>query len=258
MRNIIFILTCFFLGKNVNAQIWFHHTIKQSKIQSYGFRLVTVTGNPPVTTNVNLCTDRSGVITVSGGQINVDLWQISDNTTCPNGIDSSTAITSLRIIDGRATYGRPTKVLVLPFKSINLGVNTLPFRFRRSVTQDGTNIKIAATGTTAFQLALNLGYTLGFSQITTRSVTNWSATLGGYFGPSTADLKKETVHNPSTWITNQTNASLTYGINLILARNNLGLVFAYGWENALGTNKKAWVYNGQPYFAFGINTGFMR
>ncbi|WP_020599892.1 hypothetical protein [Spirosoma panaciterrae] len=250
----IFFLTILLVESSVCfGQIRFHHLINKNTITSYGFDLVS--GG----SSVDLCVTRKGIVSVSGGKINVDIWRILDQTTCPNGIDRSTAIGSgLQIVDRRNTYGQPTRVLVLPFSAINLGVNTLPFRIRQKVTVDETGATIPATGTSAFQLAFNVGYTYGFSQITTRAITNWSATIGGYFGPSTADLKKETVKHPSLWTTNQTNATLTYGFNLILARNNFGLVFAYGFEKALGMNKEEWVYNGKPYFGFGINTNFLR
>jgi hypothetical protein len=253
MRAIL-LFTCLSISNICFAQIWFHHTIKQTVINN-GFILVSGTSATPL----DLCTDRSGVVTVSGGFINVDLWQIKNNVTCgSNGIDASKTLTQLRILDGRVTYGQPTKVLVLPFQSFTIGLNSLPFRFRPEVTVRETGAKLSANGTSAFQLGLSIGYTRGKSWITTRGITNWSWTLGPYFGPSTADLKKETVQNPSTWTINQIKATLTYGLNLIFARNNLGLVFAYGYEKALGTNGDQWIYQNKPYFGIGINTSFMK
>jgi hypothetical protein len=232
------------------GQIRFHHRIRMSTIHKYGFNLVTATGTP-----ADLCTMRKGVITVSGGNINVDVWQIKDATTCPNGITLTTPITQLRIVDGRTYFGLPTKVLWLPFQQINIGVNTLPFRYRFPVNQTDST-KTAGLGTTSFQLALNFGYTWGWSAITTRNIFNYSFTLGGYAGPSTTDLKKGVYKDQTKYVLDQTNATMTYGLNLVLARNNLGLVFAYGWETCLGENSEQWVYNEQPYLAFGINTSF--
>lgn len=257
MKKLITIAFVVLMSQSSFAQIWFHHTLDQSRIRSYGFNLVT--GPDGSTVPVDLCVKRSGVVTVSGGKINVDLWSINDAIPCPNGISGSTKIIrDLRIESNRSTYGDPTRVLVLPFQAVNFGVNTIPFRMRKKVTVEESRTEIPSTGAASFSLALNVGYTYGLSQITTRAITNWSATLGVYAGPSTAELKKETVHHPSSWTTNQTNATLTYGVNLILARNSIGLVFAYGWENALGKNKSEWVYNKKPYFGFGINTSFMK
>jgi hypothetical protein len=254
MKTLAFLALIAGFSNSCFGQIWFHHTINQATVKSYGFDLVA--GTPPAP--INLCVGRSGVVNVSGGKINVDIWRILDNTSCANGIDKRTGIDNLQIIDNRTTYGDPTRVLVLPFQAINLGVNTIPFRIRQKAKVEETGLEVPATGTSAFQLALNVGYTYGLSKITTRTITNWSATIGGYIGPSTTDLKKETVKHPSLWTTNQTNATMTYGINLILARNNFGLVLAYGFENALGKNKAEWIYNGKSYFGFGINTSFMR
>lgn len=232
------------------AQIRFHHRIKMKHIKGSGFDLVRGAALTPV----DLCTMRKGTVTLSGGNINVDLWQIKDAVTCNNGIDSSTPITTLKIVDGRATFGRPTKVLWLPFQCINVGVNSLPFRYRFPVKVNNT--EVAGIGTSSFQLAFNLGYTWGWSAITTRVLNNYSVTFGGYVGPSTADLKKGVYKDQTKYVADQTNATMTYGANIIFARNGLGLVFAFGTENALGKNAAQWIYNGAPYFAFGINSSF--
>lgn len=269
MKKILFILFGVFLANLSYSQIWFHHIVNQNKIEKkYGFKLQKVkTIQPSVDTpfqrtiisDVSLCKKRWGVLSLSNNQINFDIWKLNDSTTCgQNGIDSSIGISTLRFTDTRVTYGRPTLVMWVPFQSINLGLNTLPYRRRNTSTQNNGTTIVPSQGTSAFSLAFNAGYTFGWSQITTRAITNWSLTLGGYFGPSTADLRKETVENPSTWITNQTNATINYGFNLILARNNLGLVFAYGIEKAIGSKKEQWIYNNVPYFGFGINTSFMR
>lgn len=255
MKKSILFLTLLFLLTEGFSQIRFHHRIRMSTLKKYGFNLVSVAGAAQA--SVDLCTLRKGTITVSNGNINLDLWQILDKTTCTNGITRSTPITSLRIVDGRTTFGLPTKTLWVPFQSINIGVNTLPFRYRLPVTINDTT-QVNGIGTTSFQLAFNIGYTFGWSAITSRVLNNYSITLGGYFGPATTDLKKGVYKDPSKYVSDQTNASLTYGLNIILARNTLGLVFAYGSENALGKNSGQWIYNGRPYFAFGINTGFGR
>jgi hypothetical protein len=251
-----FLLIVLFVSTQSIGQMRFHHKINPSTIAKFGFEL----RSGPTGAIRTLCQTRKGIITVSGGKIFVDIWQITDGLTCVNGLDSTTSLIGLdlQLTDSRQTLGRPTKILVLPFSAVNIGVNTIPFRLRKKVFINETGTKTPSSGTTGFQLALNAGYTRGFSQITTRSITNWSVTVGAYAGPSTAELKKESVEQPSLWSTNQTNATMTYGLNLILARNNLGLVFAYGFENALGPKRKEWVYNGEPYFGFGVNTSFMR
>lgn len=270
-KKINLVLISLLISNFAFSQIRFHHIVDEAKIQrKYGFtlqKIVTTAPSPATpyetknTTNVSLCNvKRRGVITVSAGQINFDIWQIEDSLSCgDNGIDSSNTLraTQIRFTDSRATLGRPTKVMWVPFQAINLGVNTLPFRYRFPVIlSDGA--KTTGIGTTAFQLAFNAGYTWGWSAINTRLMNNYSITLGGYFGPSTADLKIGVYTDQAKYVSDQTNATLTYGANLILARNSLGLVFAFGTENATGKNGEQWIYNGKPYFAFGINTSFGR
>jgi len=253
------------------GQIYHHHIVDEVEIKrKYGFTLQRVVTTPPDSTtpyetktasDLSLCgVKRKGVISVSGGQILFDVWQITDNLSCgSNGLDSSMSLrqTQIRFTDNRSTLGRPTKVMWVPYRAINLGVNTLPFRYRFAVkTSDTTTV--SGIGASSFQLAFNVGYTWGWSAITTRALTNYSITLGAFTGPATTDLKKNVYKDPSKYVSDQTNATLTYGLNLIVARNNLGLVFALGAERALGVNSNEWIYNRKPFFAFGINTSFGR
>ncbi len=269
MKKTILILFGFVFSNLIISQIRFYHIVDEQKMQNkYHFTLKKTVTTPPsaltpyetkTTTTVTLCgVKRKGIITVSGGQINFDIWQIRDNINCGvSNIDSTTSLslTQIKFVDDRVTLGRPTYVMWVPFQAINIGVNTLPFRYRLPVTlSDGT--KTTGTGTSAFQLALNIGYTFGWSAINTRNINNYSITFGAYIGPSTTDLKKNTYKDQTKYISDQTNATLTYGANMILARNNLGLVFAFGTENVTGLNSEQWIYNGKPYFAFGINTSF--
>lgn len=234
------------------SQVLFHHKLSTSRLTRFGFRLVDQAGNAK-----DLCTTRNGVISVSGGKISFDLWQIQDANTCPNGIDATSTITPLSIVQNRATFGDPTLILRVPYQAVTIGVNTLPFRYRFKVKPNDSTT-ISGTGTSSFSLALNAGYTFGISSITTRAINNYSFTVGAYVGPSTTDLKKNVYKDPSKYVSDRTVATMTYGVNIILARNNLGLVFALGWEKALGTNGDQWVFNNEPYFGFGINTSFGR
>jgi hypothetical protein len=236
----------------LTAQIRFHHILSQKKLDKYGFVLVGDSEHL-----IEMCTSRKVNLSVSNGSINVDVWRIIDNTNCENGLDKNTSIDKkLQIRDNRKKYGDATKVLVLPFKTWTYGLNSIPFRYRGSEKNNAN--EIPSTVTSSFQLAVNFGRTYGLSQITSRGITSWSVTGGLFFGPSSAELKKETVQDPSMWTTNQTNPTLTYGLNIILARNNFGLVFAYGFDNALGKNSDKWIYDNKPWFGFGVNTSFLK
>jgi hypothetical protein len=252
MKTLTTITLYFFLLSTncVLGQFKFNHKISQSKIDSYGFNL----HNGSEITKI--CGEKKCVVSVSSaGAINVDFWEINDNS-CDGGVTSTTTRRRLELKEKENTFGSPVNVIKLPFQCWTIGLNTLPFRYR--MPQTVNNIEIAGTTTSNFNLAVNFGKTWGKSLITNRGITNYSFTTGFFAGPSSADLKKETVKNPTSWTTNQTNATFTYGLNFVLARNNLGLVFALGFDKALGKNSTEWIYDNKPWFGFGVNTSFLR
>lgn len=254
MKSLLILTVLFIQSQTCYSQLWFRHYLSDDRIENWGFTLQST----PTGELVCLCRSWKGIITVASGNINVDLFSREGEPPKDNCITGKSKVTPLKLIDNRYIYSLPTRVLWVPFTAVNFGLNTLPFRVRKSVTVDETGAKIPAAGTTAFSLALNVGFTLGWSQVTTRSLNNYSFTFGAYCGPSTADIKKETVKYPSRLTTAYTAATMTYGLNIIFARNNLGLVFAYGWESVMGDSGKDWLYNKQPYFGFGVNTSFMK
>lgn len=238
-----------------------HHILHDDRIGDY--QLYTSDG-----VQVNLCAKTKGLITVnSAGEILFDVYSIT-STTCAyvaatpyNPLSPQSPYKKLVFIDqvdknGTRTFGSPLQVLRVPFWGYTLGLNSLPFRVRGSVEQNG--VSIPTTGTTGFQLAVNVGYTRGVSWITRRGVTDWSYTAGVFVGPAVTDLKKETVQDPTTWVGTQTTPTVTYGTSIVLARNNFGVVLAWGFENAVGKNHGEWIYNNRPYFGFGVNTSFMK
>lgn len=241
-----------------HGQIRFRHKVSDSSIAEYNFlmRLGSDT--------VRLCGSRKGVISVSGGRIFFDMWQVTPPfVQCPDvivngdtivGINQNTPYGSIEIVDGRATFSDPTQVLVVPFATWSIGVNSIPVRIRGREKVEET--KIPSTVTSAFSLAVSLGRTWGLSQVTTRAITNWSITAGAFIGPSTAELKKETVKESATWGTNKTNLTITYGLNVVFSRNNFGILIAYGWDNCVGSKHSQWIYDEQPWFGFGVNAGF--
>ena len=268
IKGILLLIFVLLISIYSKGQIRYHHIVDAEKIEKkYGFILQSVqetsptsgAPGPPAVTVVNLCVPRKGVVSITNGMIKFDLWQITDSITCgPNPIDRHTALTTLRFSENRKSFGEETKVMWIPFRAISVGVNTLPFRIRGAATQNNGTTRVPATATSSFALAVSGGYSIGWSQFTTRNMVNWSVTVGAYAGPSTVELNKATVQNPGTWTDNRTNASLSYGLNLVFARNNLGLVVAVGGEHALGTNNRQWIYNHVPYLGFGINTSSLK
>lgn len=210
------------------------------------------------TTIVRLTTTTKGLIAVSNGKISFDPWQI---TSFPSvvpadrlAIDVNTPI-PLELKDGRQKISDPTKVLWVPYRHITSSINSIPFRYRAKRLLADT-VHATGTVTTAFSLAISVGQTWGWSHITTRARNDFSFTLGGFIGPSSVDLKKETVKTPGSFVAGRTNPVLSYGITIILARNGLGVLLAYGFDNAFGKFGNDWIYDKMPWFGFGVSASF--
>lgn len=209
------------------------------------------------TSVVRLTATTRGIINVTSGKITFDPWQITNFVSASTGIndvDESTAL-PLELRDDRRFIGEPTKVLVVPYKHYTLSLNSIPFRYRgRRILAD--TVHSDATVTTAFNLALSFGHTWGRSHITTRARNDLSFTLGAFIGPSSAELKKENVKNPSVFVAGRTNPVLSYGINAIFARNGFGVLLAIGFDNAFGKYGNDWIYDNRPWLGFGISASF--
>lgn len=189
-----------------------------------------------------------------------DPWQVTQFQPVPQGmlnpVDASTPV-PLEIKDGRMSIYQPTKMLKVPYKHFTIGINSIPFRYRsRRVLHD--SVVAHGTATTSFNLALNLGYTWGYSSITTRARNDYSFTLGVFTGPSTVQLTSSNVVNaPNFTAGNSTNAVLSYGINAIFARNGLGIMISVGADKALGSYGNKWIYDNIPWIGLGVAANFL-
>lgn len=210
------------------------------------------------TTIVRLSATTKGIISVSGGKIMFDPWRITEFTNPiaadPLEVDQNTPI-PLELKDGRQKISDPTKSLWVTYRHKTISINSIPFRYRgRTVLAD--TVHSTGTVTTAFSLAISFGQTWGWSHITTRARNDLSFTLGAFVGPSSVDLNKETVKTPASFVAGRTNPVLSYGINLIFARNGLGVLLAYGFDNAFGKFGNDWIYDKKPWFGFGVSASF--
>ena len=93
------------------------------------------------------------------------------------------------LTDNRKTLGETTRVLKIPFNAWTFSVGTTPMRFRAKT--DSSSSTVSAT----LSLSLGFGYTFGCSQITGRSINNYSVTVAPFIGLATAELKKENSYN---------------------------------------------------------------
>jgi hypothetical protein len=212
---------------------------------------------PLSTTMVRLTAKTKGIITVSSGKINFDPWQIISFASVPAGlldVDATTTV-PLELKDGRQRITDPTRVLRVPYTHYTFSLNSIPFRYRTKKMLEDT-LHSTGTVTTAFSLALSFGHTWGFSSITTRARNDYAFTLGAFFGPSSVDLKKETVRNPSEFIGGRTNPVLSYGVNTIFSRNGFGFLLAAGFDKAYGKFGNDWIYDEKLWLGFGISASF--
>ncbi|WP_064198653.1 MULTISPECIES: hypothetical protein [Emticicia] len=252
MNKILTTLTLLLLVNSLFGQNRsnFHHIIKKAHIESHYLPLVYKDKNGKVQ-NVTVCSPKlDGIITLDKGVPVIDFWAIidSEHADKPNCISKNTELGRFELDLSRKTVGDPTKYVIVPFTAWTFGVGTTPFRYRPKADSSSSTVS------SNLGLSISYGKTWGVSKISPRSITNLSFTIGPFLGLSSVDLKKSTVKNPSTWKTDRTNVAFSYGINAIVARNNLGLVFSLGFDKNLGQDSNKWSYQNKPWFGLGINT----
>lgn len=212
----------------------------------------------------------------SSGKILVDFWQILNKTKkCKREVsdkhrDQIDTINSAMafdldklpiLYDNRDSIGKPTKALFVPFTALSFGFLTLPFRLRPSERISPTDNSTITASTPKPDIAISGGYTWGYGVITNRAIINYSLTLGGFVGLTSAEIKNGVVKSSSALFggtKTQTNAALSYGGTITFARNNFGIVLALGLDNSFGDFSQDWIYQNKPWFGVGIsaNLGF--
>lgn len=204
-----------------------------------------------------------GILTVSGGKCTIDFWSWKNGEAQANltgAVPSTEVLTiaeplntqSFEIKLSRADLTQTTNVLYIPFGGWNYGLATVPLRIRY-----GRESKVATAS--ALSGMVFIGRSYGLSSITHRGMNNLGVNIGGFFGLSSATLKTsefvkdDRVKYPSV---ERTDLTLLYGAQLQVARNNIGLIFTYGIENATGPYASSWIYQYKPFIGFGITSGF--
>lgn len=231
----------------------FHHIIRLSQVRNGYLRLIYNNGTDHILfgstpdPNYNLCSDLECIVTLgTGGSANVDFFSTRANSTSPC-IGNATPLGSFRLDIGRSTLGSPTYVYKIPFKARSWSIASVPFRYRFKTDSSLSTI------TTNLSASVSYGWTWGQSWLTHRSMTNYSITMGPFVGITSIDLKKATVKSPSAWVTDRTNAGLSYGASITLARNNFGIVISVGADHAIGKYSSFWSYQNKVWVGLGIN-----
>jgi hypothetical protein len=261
----------------------FKHRLNQKKIDDAGFVLLNWNPNSKVESDtLKIGGDnklRSIIKLDSKGNILVDFWQIKSgqgfkrkwifwkeqvseidpfinqskivNSQTPYNIDNPP-----KLKDGRNSIGKATGVLRIPFSGFTFGIATMPFRYRGSHDISSTEKVYATVTSPRPDIAFTGGWTLGKSTITNRSIINYSATFGGFIGLTGAEIKDGLVKSGTPLYGTkkaQTNPAMSYGAAITVARNNLGLVFALGFDNSFGEYSNDWIYQNKPWFGIGLS-----
>lgn len=250
-------------------RINFRHKLNQSNIDSAKFTLRTydTSSSSKKYKDIILIAEGSTLKCLiklnSKGEILVDFWQITSdehkgdsryvNVDTPLNIDNP-----ISLVDGRDKVGLPTRVLTVPFSALGFGIATIPVRIRGRQQISSTIDSEPTVTSPRPDIAVTAGYTFGRSIITNRAITNLSATVGPFVGISGVEIKDGVVKAGTPLFgtkISQTNVALTYGLSMTLARNNLGLVLAYGFDKSLGKYSDDWIYQGKNWFGIGVSAG---
>lgn len=232
----------------------FHYKLKDQRIIRSGWTLEwQPKGGAAVPMKV--CSKKLDVMLGSAGEkIPVDVWQITDGKTLGTGcIDVTTPGNAgddrlVLVHPARTDLSKATRPLRLGYSGLVFGGSAIAARVRFAVDS------MPETGVAGFTFSVYGGQTWGQAYITPRRITHIGLTIGPFLGMSTTDMKKAAFKDKTAWKYDRTALTMCYGGNLILYRNNIGLVISYGYETVLGPQSKQWVYNWNPWLGIGLAT----
>ncbi|MGN6531847.1 MAG: hypothetical protein ACTHK0_08855 [Ginsengibacter sp.] len=227
-----------------------HHIIKKSAIES-GYLPLIYKDRENKIQPVIICTDKlNGIVRINQGVPVVDFWPITndDYTDNPHCVSKNTELGRFEIDLSRKKVGDPVRYIKVPFSGWIFGIGTTPFRYRPKTT----NLPSAVSS----QIGINLtfGKYEGYSKVSEGAITNYGLIIGPFAGITEVRLEKSTVVNPDDWDADRTNSAFTYGINIALTRNKLGIVLSLGYDHNFGSDAKYWGYQNKPWLGIGVNT----
>jgi hypothetical protein len=227
-----------------------HHIIKKSAVES-GYLPLIYKDKENKLQPVSICSDKLyGAIRISQGVPVVDFWPISDDDHAhnPHCISKNTELGRFEIDLSREKVGDPVRSVKVPFSGWIFGIGTTPFRFRPKTKSFSSAV--------SSQIGINISYGkyIGYSRVSESAITNYGLIIGPFAGITEVRLEKSTVTDPDSWIEDRTNAAMTYGLNIALTRNNLGIVISLGYDHNFGSNSKDWAYQNKPWIGIGVNT----
>jgi hypothetical protein len=214
------------------------------------------------------------IINFKDGILNIDPYAIIDSRTTPgknftdpfwdscaviNGdtacIINANTKNDLQIDLNRTKVGNPTRAIILPYETLIIGINNISIKFRPKVRDYNDSLFTPNVVGSNINLGLTFGYSFGWTKFSHRSDPSVSITPAFSLGFSAISLSKEPLKRKVSVITQPGNFTLSPAASVILARNDVGLIFAYGTDIMFGKNASAWAYQKKGWFGIGIAAG---
>lgn len=230
-------------------------------------------GKYPVTTITQpgkvMCADKLKAALIQkekdpSGKIFIDFWGISkESSTCSgiNFINRSTKLGEFYYqINGKSTLGDITSYIPVHFATTEIGVATIPFKYRFGFSKDTVMVP------NDFSASVNVGVYVGrkwgstkFYADASKSKDRFTFLLGGFVSPTIISIDKENAFPTTDSIitkklkSKSNQLGISTGIAATASINkdfNLGLYL--GWDFGISSPSKSWYYSGKPWIGFGI------
>jgi len=269
--TILAILTCHLNAQITTYRLKFQYRISKDKLNELnkqGYQIVDGTN-----TEYQFCSKLKKpfkcLVNNKDGELIIDPWAVTDSRTntylkktktdsCYDqaGVINANTPNSLKIVNlKRPLVGNPTRSITLHYQTIIVGVNVIGLKVRPQVRDYNDSLYSANVVTGNINLGLSAGYSFGWTKFNHRSSNSWSITPGVSLGFSSASLSKEPLKKKVTTTYTPSNFILSPSATVIIARNDIGLTFTYGYDVMFGRHSEAWAYQGKGFFGLGIAAG---
>ena len=136
---------------------------------------------------------------------------------------------------------------------------TIPLKYRSGVGNDTLNPPTLETG---FNVNFAPSYRLNWSiydplkKFLGNNLTNYSITFGGLLGVGGTDLKTKT--NAPGLLSDRKSTIITYGGMVLIGLNSIGIGYAFGFDNVLGTGSENWVYQNKMWHGITVSIDLIK
>ena len=136
---------------------------------------------------------------------------------------------------------------------------TVPLKYRSGVGDEALNPPNLETG---FNVNFAPSYRFNWNNYNPsqkflgNTITNYSVTLGGLIGVGGTDLKTKT--NAPGLLSDRKSTVITYGGMVLFGLNSIGIGYAFGFDNVLGTGSKYWVYQNKVWHGITISVDLIK